>query len=104
MEVIIIPNFDPHPGKNDLHILIPVGFPGPDGLNQVAKNASIPGPRVAILRGRFRGYFGNQGNIQAYFPQEPNPAVSGHFWNRPGHEKDKRSPYRAYLPSGSGHP
>ena len=26
--MIIIPNFDPHPGKNDPHIRIPAGFTG----------------------------------------------------------------------------
>jgi hypothetical protein len=49
------------------------GFGGPDGLKHVAKNASIPGPLVVIRSGRFLSYFGNQGNILVYFPQEPNP-------------------------------
>jgi hypothetical protein len=41
MEVIIFPNFDPLPGKNDPHIRVLVAFRGPDGIKYGAKTASI---------------------------------------------------------------
>jgi hypothetical protein len=51
------------------------GFLGPDGVNQVAKTASVPGPLAGFLRGAFQSYFGKQSEIQAYFPQEPERRV-----------------------------
>ncbi|MDP3564279.1 MAG: hypothetical protein Q8R70_07280 [Methanoregula sp.] len=54
-------------GKENLAFALRQGFVGPDELNQVAKNASIPGPLVAILRGVFLSYFGNQSAYGANF-------------------------------------
>ena len=46
------------------------GFPGPDGLNYVAKKVSILGPLAGFKRDAFLPYFGNQSDLKAYFPQE----------------------------------
>ena len=45
-------------------------FRVPDGVNKVAKTASILGPLVAIGRGRNLPYFGKQNDIRVYFPHE----------------------------------
>jgi hypothetical protein len=56
-------------------------FGGPDGINQVAKKASIPGPLATDRRGANLPYFGKQNVNQAYSPQEHKKRdISGFSW------------------------
>jgi len=56
-------------------------FGGPDGVNQGAKTASIPGPLMVVRRGANLPYFGKQSVKKAHSPQEQKRGI---FWGFPG--------------------
>jgi hypothetical protein len=61
--------------KNNPHIRVLRAFPDYYVLKQVAKFNSIKGPLVSVRRDAFLPHFGNQSEIQAYFPHEQKRKV-----------------------------
>ena len=86
---------DFHPGKiKSLTFSFRSGFGSMDGLNYVAKKATVKSPLAAIRGWSFHQRFGNPGEYWAFFLKGRKRTVLRAF---PDPEKPNRSPYRAYL-------
>ena len=60
MRVVRFLIFYPSPEKMTFTLVFWQGFGGPDGINYVAKTASVAGPLAGIGRGENLPYFGKQ--------------------------------------------